>query len=470
MHGRYGVTMTRILAAIGLIWSTWLAAAPPMVDGDADGVSDEIDLCLYSRPGDVVNRVGCTMQDDSDADGVPDNVDFCLGTPAGRAVDPFGCETGAERAPLVAVDDGDGDGVSDREDVCPYSDAGALVDPDGCALDSDFDGVANGLDRCPSSPLGQVVNAQGCPAPVSAPSTARPASPPPSAARVPVSPPAQLPDPGVDVRGTAEQIASLATPAELAALGRELLRLSGLAQPVVSAQQLQAPALAPPPLQAASSRRPLPIPQPEPAPALASEPAFQPAPVVREPRQAAPRPSAAVPPSAPQALPLPVAPLPAPPPTPVLAESDPAPVAAPMPVPPAVQPAPLPPVAPEPAVAPIPLAPVRVVSSGPTERFSDSFAADLQFVRGSSELDGRIMSLLRERKLNWLAELQADARRRLEVVGNQEDPPALAELRAQIVRAYLMAMGLPPRRIVVKSGATGGASTRVRLGDTLEQR
>lgn len=459
MHGRYGVTMTRILAAIGLIWSTWLAAAPPMVDGDADGVSDEIDLCLYSRPGDVVNRVGCTLQDDSDADGVPDNVDFCLGTPTGRAVDPFGCETGLALGPVVAMDDGDGDGVSDREDVCPYTDAGAQVDPDGCALDRDFDGVADGLDRCPNSPLGQVVNAQGCPAPVTAPSVQRPAPPPPQA-RVPVAPPAQLPDPGVDVRGTAEQIASLATPAELAALGRELLRLSGAPQAPISVKQLVAPAAAPPPFlpaQLPRSTRPAPPPQVAAAPANGS-PA----------RQAMDSPPPDPPPPRPQPRPL------MPSPAPVFAADDPVqrpePVSAPVQTPAPAKPAPLPPPPAEAAVAPIPVAPVRVVSSRPAEHLGEGFAADVQFVRGSSELDGRIMSHLRDRKASWLAELQADSRTRLEVIGNQEGPPALAGLRAQIVRAYLMALGLPSWRIVVQSGATGGASVRIRLGATLEAR
>lgn len=453
MHGRYGVTMTRILAAIGLIWSTWLAAAPPMVDGDADGVSDEIDLCLYSRPGDVVNRVGCTMQDDSDGDGVPDHVDFCLGTPAERAVDPFGCETGATRPPTGAIEDGDGDGVPDNEDVCPYTDAGARVDPDGCALDADFDGVADGLDRCPNSPLGQVVNAQGCPAPVSPPRVTQPVSPPPLPMRVPVAPPAQLPDPGVDVLGTAEQIASLATPAELAALGHELLRLSGTALPPVSAQQLRVPAAPPPPFQATPQTRP----------AAVSAPGAQRASVVPVP-PAAPAVTAAVPQAVTPPQPLPVNP--APEPEPAVDDS----VASPMPAPAVTQPAPLPPAPVAAEVAPIPVAPVRVVSSRPAERAGDSLAADIEFVRGSSELDGRIMSRLRERKTDWLAELQADARMRLEVVGNQEDPAELAELRAQIVRAFLMAMGLPPRRIVVQRGTTGSASIRVRLGAGLEAR
>lgn len=101
---------------------------------------------------------------------------------------------------------------------------------------------------------------------------------------------------------------------------------------------------------------------------------------------------------------------------------------------------------------------------------ADGRVVDVQFVRGSSELDGRIMSLLREQQLNWSAELQSDARLQLEVIGNQEDPVALASLRSQILRAYLMAMGLPPRRIVVQTGVTGGASTRVRIGASLEAR
>ena len=92
-----------------------------MVDGDADGVSDDVDDCPYSPPGVAVNARGCS-----------------------------------------ALPDQDGDGVPDSADVCPLSPRGARVAPDGCALDSDGDKVADGLDYCPDTPRNQEVDDQGC--------------------------------------------------------------------------------------------------------------------------------------------------------------------------------------------------------------------------------------------------------------------------------------------------------------------
>lgn len=100
-----------------------MAARPPlMVDGDADGVSDDIDECPYTPPGVRVNAVGCPLK----------------------------------------ADDADADGVADQNDDCPYTPAGAVVDAHGCAIDGDLDGVADGIDRCPHTPLGLRVDAQGC--------------------------------------------------------------------------------------------------------------------------------------------------------------------------------------------------------------------------------------------------------------------------------------------------------------------
>lgn len=94
---------------------------PLIVDGDGDGVSDEMDDCPYTPPGTVVDARGCPVQGDIDGDGVPD-----------------------------ALDD------------CPYTPKGAIVDAHGCALDSDFDGVPDGIDQCPHTPLGERVEANGC--------------------------------------------------------------------------------------------------------------------------------------------------------------------------------------------------------------------------------------------------------------------------------------------------------------------
>lgn len=97
-------------------------AAPLIVDGDGDAISDEIDDCPYTHMGIRVDSKGCPRK----------------------------------------RDDGDLDGVTDEDDSCPYTVSGAVIDVHGCAIDSDFDGVANGVDRCPRSPLSRLVDAQGC--------------------------------------------------------------------------------------------------------------------------------------------------------------------------------------------------------------------------------------------------------------------------------------------------------------------
>ncbi len=121
--------------------------APLIVDGDGDGVSDEMDDCPYTPPHTPVDARGCPVQGDADGDGVPD-----------------------------AIDD------------CPFTPKGARVDAHGCALDSDFDGVPDGIDQCPNTPLGERVDETGCmpgerpgrqkpPAAAAAPSSTAPAKP-----------------------------------------------------------------------------------------------------------------------------------------------------------------------------------------------------------------------------------------------------------------------------------------------------
>lgn len=107
--------------ATALIVLPVLVDARPALDGDADGVPDERDACLYSPRGIVVGPSGCSTPGDEDEDGVPE-----------------------------------------ARDACPQSPAGARVDAQGCALDGDIDGVADGVDACPGSRLGLVVDARGC--------------------------------------------------------------------------------------------------------------------------------------------------------------------------------------------------------------------------------------------------------------------------------------------------------------------
>lgn len=118
---------------------------------------------------------------DGDADGVADARDRCLYSPQGARVDAFGCSDD---------DDLDQDQVADLLDRCPNSPIGARVDRYGCAIDSDFDGIADGLDRCESTPLGAWVDAQGCP--MTATAVAR--SAPVAGTAVPVRQAARAPD------------------------------------------------------------------------------------------------------------------------------------------------------------------------------------------------------------------------------------------------------------------------------------
>lgn len=111
-----------MLLLVCLSIPAFAAAAPLIVDGDGDAVSDEIDDCPYTHPGIRVDARGC---------------------PRNRQ-------------------DGDSDGVTDEDDSCPYTTTGAIVDVHGCAIDGDFDGVANGLDHCPQTSLSRMVDGQGC--------------------------------------------------------------------------------------------------------------------------------------------------------------------------------------------------------------------------------------------------------------------------------------------------------------------
>ncbi|HEX4871931.1 MAG TPA: OmpA family protein [Nevskiaceae bacterium] len=111
-----GVGLCSLVLGVGVAW-----ARLPMVDGDADGIRDEVDDCLYTPLGAAVDARGCSDEPDEDADG-----------------------------------------IADARDQCPYSPPGAQVDGAGCALDEDLDGVADGLDRCPGSAYAVTVDAAGC--------------------------------------------------------------------------------------------------------------------------------------------------------------------------------------------------------------------------------------------------------------------------------------------------------------------
>jgi outer membrane protein OmpA-like peptidoglycan-associated protein len=119
---------------------------------------------------------------DGDADGIADERDACLYSPRGIVVGPNGCSTPGDE---------DEDQVADAVDACPLSPPGAVVDAQGCAMDEDLDGVADGVDRCMSSAPGTRVDARGCAAGqvASAPPMRRAAVP------VAVAPPPSRPAP-----------------------------------------------------------------------------------------------------------------------------------------------------------------------------------------------------------------------------------------------------------------------------------
>ena len=96
-------------------------------DGDNDGVSDDVDDCPNTPPGEAVDEKGCSeSQKDLDKDGVLNEVDLCSDTPEGETVDQNGCSDSQK--------DSDGDGVIDVADLCPNTPDGAEVDSEGCPL------------------------------------------------------------------------------------------------------------------------------------------------------------------------------------------------------------------------------------------------------------------------------------------------------------------------------------------------
>ncbi len=126
-----------------------------VTDGDGDGIPDAIDRCPQSRPGVVVDAVGCAAADD-DFDGVSNRLDRCPRTPRNVAVNSRGCPPDSDR-----------DGVIDALDACRGTPWGVDVDERGCSAvrDADGDGIADEADRCPATQSGLAVDKTGCPLP-----------------------------------------------------------------------------------------------------------------------------------------------------------------------------------------------------------------------------------------------------------------------------------------------------------------
>jgi hypothetical protein len=130
----------------------------PNLSVDGDGIPDEIDLCLGTRPGASVDADGCALdQRDSDGDGITDDLDQCPSTPRSAQINSVGC--------AASQLDDDYDGLPNNVDYCPGTPFREVVNVLGCSLsqfDTDLDGVLNPFDLCPDTSYGAAVNYNGC--------------------------------------------------------------------------------------------------------------------------------------------------------------------------------------------------------------------------------------------------------------------------------------------------------------------
>lgn len=427
------------------------AAAELVFDGDGDGVSDEIDRCLYSPPGVRVDALGCSTAGDEDEDG-----------------------------------------VRDEYDDCPLSPVGARVDARGCALDEDLDGIADGVDRCAGTRLGAVADDIGC----AAGQTARGLIPrrpqvrsPAAEATPPVAAPQPRPIPAPDpVRSPPPA----PPPAPIPLPPEPRVPASGSVPAGVPALPA-APASPPPRLPPARTAEPVEEISLVPEPAEAVEPEAEPVPGVRATEQAVAEPAVAEPAVA---EPVPVI-------EPVAKAID-EPVAEPV-FEPFVPPRPAADAAavvatPEPAGSPAsapsdatgeaasagPAAPPPVATGGapfiPPPRSAPAPDGQriltIYFAPGSHQLTDYSSELIARQPAQLLAELGARPQGNLIVVGHADRKSdgdradLLAARRAEAVRARLLQLGLPAARLTVRarglsqprfSGAELGRNRRVEL-------
>jgi|GEM_PF-6887387 len=222
-------------------------------------------LLLFSLSTVVAVQATPPLVVDGDNDGVSDEIDDCPYTPPNTAVDARGC-------PLAA--DGDGDGVPDAMDDCPYTPKGAQVDAHGCAIDSDLDGVPDGIDLCPHSTFGERVDADGCePGARPLPLAKKPPTLIPRPRTIPIKPapdPAALPTP----KTGAPSISGLSPAADAVpepAVEPRSAVPPAPAKPASSAKSVRKPSSPPTPKASAKAQAAPAVPQPAPVPSAETE-------------------------------------------------------------------------------------------------------------------------------------------------------------------------------------------------------
>jgi len=138
-----------------------VVVAPPKVDTDGDGVTDDVDECINdAEDKDLFDDTDGCPDPDNDQDGIPDDSDKCPMDAEDK--DGFQDDDGC-------VDrDNDNDGVADAQDACPAEaeDRDGYRDGDGCLdPDNDKDGIVDASDKCPND--AEVINGvdddDGCP-------------------------------------------------------------------------------------------------------------------------------------------------------------------------------------------------------------------------------------------------------------------------------------------------------------------
>lgn len=139
-----------LLSGILLVPSVGLATEPYAHACDVTAIKTNNASSCRRTTGS--SQVSCGEEPlDGDGDGVGDEVDRCPNTPPRHAVDASGCSV-----------DADGDGVADNKDECPGTKRGVRVNGRGCDLDLDGDGIPYYRDRCQNTPPGVEVDSAGC--------------------------------------------------------------------------------------------------------------------------------------------------------------------------------------------------------------------------------------------------------------------------------------------------------------------